>query len=104
MDIEIDFFEELGGYYTADLADILEDFEGRPEGPRSGGGLPMPAEAPRSAADGPAQAALPGEPQRPSERRFRSLRGRPRRRPRAITQRRCCENPGTQYVSLVSLS
>jgi len=27
MDIEIDFFEELGGYYTADLADILEDFE-----------------------------------------------------------------------------
>lgn len=28
MDIEIDFFEELGGYYTADLADILEDFEG----------------------------------------------------------------------------
>ena len=43
-------------------------------------------------------------PQRPSERQFRSLRGRPRRRPRAITQRRCCENPGTQYVSLVSLS
>lgn len=30
--------------------------------------------------------------------------GGPRRRPRAITQRRCCENPGTQYVSLVSLS
>lgn len=28
MDIEIDFFEELGGYYTADLADILADFEG----------------------------------------------------------------------------
>lgn len=28
MDIEIDFFEELGGYYTADLADVLEDFEG----------------------------------------------------------------------------
>lgn len=28
MDIEIDFFEELGGYYAADLADILEDFEG----------------------------------------------------------------------------
>lgn len=28
MEIEIDFFEELGGYYTADLADILEDFEG----------------------------------------------------------------------------
>lgn len=27
MDIEIDFFEELGGYYTADLADVLEDFE-----------------------------------------------------------------------------
>lgn len=56
-----------------------------------------------------------GAPQalRPSERRFRSLRGhpegrgcagRPRRRPRAITQRRCCENPGTQNVSFVSLS
>ena len=28
MYIEIDFFEELGGYYTADLADVLEDFEG----------------------------------------------------------------------------
>ena len=28
MDIEIDFFEELGGYYTADLAGVLEDFEG----------------------------------------------------------------------------
>jgi hypothetical protein len=28
MDIEIDFFEELGGYYTADLADVLADFEG----------------------------------------------------------------------------
>lgn len=28
MDIEIDFFEDLGGYYTADLADVLEDFEG----------------------------------------------------------------------------
>lgn len=28
MDIEIDFFEELGGYYSADLADVLEDFEG----------------------------------------------------------------------------
>lgn len=28
MDIEIDFFEELGGYYAADLADILADFEG----------------------------------------------------------------------------
>lgn len=27
-----------------------------------------------------------------------------RRRPRAITQRRCCENPGTQNVSLVSFS
>lgn len=27
-----------------------------------------------------------------------------RRRPRAITQRRCCENPGTQNVSFVSLS
>ena len=28
MDIEIDFFEDLGGYYAADLADILADFEG----------------------------------------------------------------------------
>ena len=32
MDIEIAFFEDLGGYYTADLADVLEDvledFEG----------------------------------------------------------------------------
>ena len=28
MDIEIDFFEELGGYYTAYLADALADFEG----------------------------------------------------------------------------
>lgn len=27
-----------------------------------------------------------------------------RRRPRAITQRRCCENPGTQNVSFVSFS
>nr|DAV66036.1 MAG TPA: hypothetical protein [Caudoviricetes sp.] len=27
-----------------------------------------------------------------------------RRRPRAITQRRCCENPGTQNVILVSFS
>lgn len=44
---------------------------------------------------------------RPSERRFRSLRGcagAAPQKPRAITQRRCCENPGTQYVSLVSLS
>lgn len=32
------------------------------------------------------------------------VRSRARRRPRAITQRRCCENPGTQYVSFVSLS
>lgn len=28
IEIEIDFFEELGGYYAANLADILEDFEG----------------------------------------------------------------------------
>lgn len=28
MDIELDFFEDLGGYYAADLADVLEDFEG----------------------------------------------------------------------------
>ena len=32
------------------------------------------------------------------------VRSRARRRPRAITQRRCCENPGTWYVSFVSLS
>lgn len=32
------------------------------------------------------------------------VRSRARRRPRAITQRRCCENPGTRYMSFVSLS
>lgn len=26
MGIEIEFFEELGGYYAAELADVLEDF------------------------------------------------------------------------------
>lgn len=28
MDIEIDYFEELDGYFAADLADVLADFEG----------------------------------------------------------------------------
>lgn len=34
----------------------------------------------------------------------RGCAGQRRRRPRAITQRRCCENPGTRYVNFVSLS
>nr|DAR15651.1 MAG TPA: hypothetical protein [Caudoviricetes sp.] len=39
----------------------------------------MPADAPQRPADAPPRATLPAGPLRPSERRFRSLRGRPRR-------------------------
>lgn len=72
----------------------------RPEWPlrrlRSRGGATLPAKA-RQALTGPS-ASSGGAP----EGGGRAVRLR--RRPRAITQRRCCENPGTQNVILVSLS
>lgn len=78
--------------------------ETAPESPlrrlRSRGGAALPAKA-RQALRGP-PAASEGVP--PKAGSGLSWGVRLRRRPRAITQRRCCENPGTQNVSLVSFS
>lgn len=90
-----------------------------PKAPAPAGAFPCPQtplRGPRRALRAP-QTAPPGPPCRRGPRgpqrgdfeawgcpRRRGCARRARRRPRAITQRRCCENPGTQNVSLVSLS
>nr|DAF33567.1 MAG TPA: hypothetical protein [Caudoviricetes sp.] len=84
--------------------------------PSAGAPLRSPRRALRAPQTPPPRPPYRRRPARPSEGRLRALEGapegggrlswavRPRRRPRAITQRRCCENPGTQNVSLVSFS
>lgn len=87
-----------------------------PKAPALAGAFPCPETALRSrrlapeAPSGPGWGHPTGEGPRGPQRGALEGRGptswgvRLRRRPREITQRRCCENPGTQNVSLVSFS
>lgn len=91
-----------------------------PKAPAPAGAFPCPQTplrgprrplgAPQTPPPGPPCRRGPGGPQRGDFEagggapEGRGCAQRPRRRPRAITQRRCCENPGTQNVNFVSLS